>query len=229
MRSWWRQFADEIALLARATGRLFGPRHAEHGWLFLGLLLAGFAVAAGLVYASRTAPEIARLPAGAAAAPLFEDITRPVRELPRRFRANTHLPHRPEKRVVGPLDAGRFSAETDLIRIEDARVWWESDNDRDDVEDDHLFHPAMETPLLRLVELVSRQGGTLKVHDAYRPEGVHAKISFHKVGRAADLTCDELGLEKLAMLCWAAGFDWVYHEAPKRGGAHVHVSVKAAP
>ncbi len=88
------------------------------------------------------------------------------------------------------------------------------------------MHHAIETPLRLLIELVHREGGTLEIHDAYRPEGVHNARSLHKEGRALDMTCDELGLERLACLCWAAGFDWVYYEASARGGAHVHCSVK---
>jgi D-alanyl-D-alanine dipeptidase len=119
-----------------------------------------------------------------------------------------------------------FLAQYDLVRIDDPRVWWESDNDHKDTEDDHLFHRAMEEPFRRLVELVHQAGGTLEVHDAYRPEGIHAPLSLHREGRAVDVTCDQLGLEKLAKLAWAAGFDWVYHEVPRRGGAHVHASVR---
>ena len=107
-------------------------------------------------------------------------------------------------------------------------MWWESDNDeaQGDTEDDHLVHYALEESLRRVIELVVQEGGTLEVHDAYRATGVHSPKSLHKQGRAVDLTCDELGLERLAILTWAAGFDWLYHEAPKRGGHHVHASVR---
>ena len=157
----------------------------------------------------------------------LEDLLEPVRQEPARFRARTHLPTRREDATSGAPQSGPFSEEKDLIRITDERVWWESDSDTNDTEDDHLMHAAMAEPMLRLIELVTRAGGTLEVHDAYRPEGVHAPKSLHREGRAVDLTCDQLGLEKLAKLAWAAGFDWVYYEAPKRGGAHVHASVKA--
>ncbi len=64
------------------------------------------------------------------------------------------------------------------------------------------------------------------MQDAYRPGGIHNPTSLHKEGRAIDITCKELSLEKLAKLCWAAGFDWVYHEVKAKLGAHVHCSVK---
>jgi hypothetical protein len=119
-----------------------------------------------------------------------------------------------------------FSPDRDLVRIEDDRVWWESEHDRNDTEDDHVFHYAMEEPLRRLIELVDKTNAKLKVQDAYRDQGIHAKESLHKQGRAVDLTAEGISLEKLAKLCWAAGFDWVYYESPRRGGAHVHASVR---
>jgi hypothetical protein len=117
-----------------------------------------------------------------------------------------------------------FSPGRDLTFIDDARVWWESDNDDGDNEDDHSIHKSLEIPLRRVIELVAARGATLKVQDAYRPAGIHNPRSLHKEGRAVDLTCDDMPLEDLAKLCWAAGFDWVYYET--RGGAHIHCSVK---
>jgi D-alanyl-D-alanine dipeptidase len=85
----------------------------------------------------------------------------------------------------------------------------------------------MLVPLARLIEMISARDATLKVQDAYRPGGkVHGSKSLHKEGRGIDLTCEEMSLEELARICWAAGFDWVYHEASAKGGAHVHCSVK---
>lgn len=149
-----------------------------------------------------------------------------VRPKPKDFRPDTYRPKQREGKTSGSIDLGSFSAGRDLVHVDDARVWWESDNDSGDTEDDHSMHRAMEAPLRRLIELVDRAGGTLKVQDAYRGSGVHNPRSLHKEGRALDLTCDELGLEELARLCWMAGFDWVYHEASSRGGSHVHVSIR---
>ncbi len=159
--------------------------------------------------------------------PQVRDLHEPVRDEPRNFRARTTLPAIKEEIASGGPSPRFFYPAKDLIRIEDARVWWESDNDKNDTEDDHVFHRAMEEPMRRLIELVVRAGGSLEVHDAYRPEGIHAPKSLHREGRAVDITCDDLGLEKLAKLAWAAGFDWVYFEVPRNGGAHVHASVKA--
>ena len=150
----------------------------------------------------------------------------PLREKPKRFPANTHRPGTGEGATSGSVDLGTFSAGRDLVHVDDPRVWWESDHDTNDTECDHSMHAAVEAPLRRLIELVDAAGGTLEVHDAYRAAGIHNPRSLHKEGRAVDLTCDELGLEELAKLCWVAGFDWVYHEAGAKGGAHVHCSVR---
>ena len=153
---------------------------------------------------------------------------RVVRRQPSRFPAGTHLPGKNELRACGEINLKTFSPTRDLIRFEDSRVWWESDNSRGP-EDDHMINHAMEEPLRKLVNLVAKRGGTLKVHDAYRATGVHLRNSLHKEGRAIDLTCDEFNLETLAKLCWAAGFDWVFYEGPnKKSGDHIHCSVKKA-
>ena len=52
------------------------------------------------------------------------------------------------------------------------------------------------------------------------------KTSLHKEGRAIDVTCDQMPLEELAKLCWISGFDWVYYEARKGKGPHIHCSVR---
>jgi len=150
----------------------------------------------------------------------------PRREKPDRFPGNTHRPAAGEGDTSGSIDLGTFSAGRDLVYVDDPRVWWESDHDTNDTECDHSMHAAVEAPLRRLIDLVDAAGGTLEVHDAYRAAGIHNPRSLHKEGRAVDLTCDALGLEELAKLCWVAGFDWVYHEAGARGGAHVHCSVR---
>ena len=136
------------------------------------------------------------------------------------------MPADKESKASGPINLGQFFPEYDLTRIDDERVWWESDHDVHDTEDDHIIHRSMEEPLKRLIEIIEEAGGKLKIQDTYRPSGIHAKHSLHKEGRAIDLTVEKLSLEKLAKLCWAAGFDWVYYEVPKKSGVHVHASVK---
>jgi hypothetical protein len=157
--------------------------------------------------------------------PPEEDLLAPVRPEPDQFRVNTYMPSRREGETSGSIELGTFSPGRDLVYVNDERVWWESDNDKGDTEDDHSMHQAIVLPLRRLIEMVAGNSATLKVQDAYRPSGVHNPRSLHLEGRALDLTCDDLGLEKLAKLCWAAGFDWVYYES-KAGGPHVHVSVQ---
>jgi len=136
------------------------------------------------------------------------------------------MPNLRESQASGSIDLASFSAGRDLTYVQDPRAWWESDNDTGDTECDHSVHCSVERPFLRLVNLVTEAGGTLKVQDCYRANGIHNPRSLHKEGRAIDVTCDELGLERLAKLCWAAGFDWVYHETPSSGGHHVHASVR---
>ncbi len=150
----------------------------------------------------------------------------PVRPITTSFRADTHRPPKPEGEISGKRDAELFSPGRDLVFVDDPRVYWESDNDENDDECDHSMHKSMEAPLRLLIELVHARGGTLEVQDCYRASGVHNARSLHKEGRAIDITCDELGLEKLSSLAWSSGFDWVYYEKSSRGGAHVHCSVK---
>ncbi len=211
---------------------VLGPPHrrttGEKIFLFsAGLLVLGLAMAATLFWSARRDTAVdPRLALLDNLLPRDVDLTLPARPEPKRFPARTCLPDQKEVLVCGePI--GRFFPRHDLVRVDDSRVWWESDYDKNDTEEDRLMHRAMEEPFRRLVELVVRAGGTLKVQDAYRAEGIHKTKSLHKEGRAIDVTCDELGLEKLAMLCWAAGFDWVFHEIPRNGGAHIHASVRA--
>jgi len=154
------------------------------------------------------------------------DLTKPVRSLPAHFRRNTYLPDIRESTASGAVNPELFSAGRDLVYVDDSRVWWESDNDANDTECDHSVHRSMQAPLRRLIELVDARAGVLEVQDSYRANGVHSSRSLHKEGRAIDITCDELGLEELAKLAWAAGFDWVYYEAKPKGGPHIHASVR---
>jgi hypothetical protein len=159
------------------------------------------------------------------------DYTKPVRKEPARFPARSHMPHTGEGATSGSIDLSTFDPERDLVWHDDDRVTWESDEDDEtgDDEDDHLMNKALYEPLRRLIELVDMNGGHLHVTDAYRhdPENrVHGSRSLHKEGRAVDMYTEDMSMERLAKLAWAAGFDWVYYEAPRRGGHHVHASVK---
>jgi len=219
------EFVNEFARLFRSI-RPIASSVPSPGRLALPLSTAGWTLLAlALIMVTRRpedAPPI--LPTPVASLP--DNIGNPVRPMPARFPPGSHLPRMPEKLVSGPIRLESFSPQYDLIRLEDSRIWWESDHDSNDVEDDHIIHRSLREPLERLAELVTRRGGRLKVQDAYRPVGVHSSGSLHKEGRAVDLTCDGISLEELARLCWAAGFDWVYYETPRRGGAHVHCSVR---
>jgi hypothetical protein len=149
-----------------------------------------------------------------------------IRSEPPSFPPGTHLPPIRELFVCGGIDLVNFSPSNELVRVDDDRVWWQSDNDPDTTEDDHLVHVSLEPHLRRLIELVHQCNGKLKVHDAYSLKNIHTPLSLHKEGRAIDVTADGLSLEKLAKLCWVAGFDWVYYEkGTGTRGAHIHCSV----
>lgn len=159
---------------------------------------------------------------------VFYPIDQPVRERLHQFKPNTCRPDGREGTVSGSIDLDTFS-EKWLAEIHDDRVWWESDHDRGDTENDHVMHKSMVEPFRRLVELVVAEEGSLEVHDAYRAKGIHSQRSLHREGRAIDLTCDDLGLERLAILCWSSGFDWVFYENKPKKGAHIHCSVRRKP
>jgi hypothetical protein len=161
------------------------------------------------------------------------DLHKPVRPAPASFPPDSNLPRGKETLASGPIDLASFNPTNDLVRFEDKRVWFESDNDHHtDDEDDHLIHRAMEVPLKRLVNLLEKKGGTLKIQDAYRhvdKNKIHLATSLHCEGRAVDLTCEKISLSDLAKLCWQAGFDFVLYEVPKKSGVHLHCSVKRSP
>ncbi len=158
------------------------------------------------------------------------DLFSPVRPAPASFPPDSNMPSGRESLHCGPIDLKTFDPKRDLIRFEDQRVWFESDHDTDDYEDDHMINRAVDIPLKRLVNLMEKRGATLKVQDAYRAISgdrmIHLENSLHREGRAVDLTSDQLSLGDLAKLCWQAGFDFVLYEVPKRGGQHLHCSVK---
>jgi hypothetical protein len=143
------------------------------------------------------------------------------------------MPSGKESKNSGPIDLKTFDPKRDLVRFDDPRVWFESDNDKDDTENDHMINRAVEIPLKRLVNLVEKKGGKLKVQEAFRAAGkdkmIHLEKSLHREGRAVDLTSEGLSLSQLAKLAWQAGFDFVLYEVPKRGGQHLHCSMKRLP
>jgi len=160
-------------------------------------------------------------PAVSVAAPLLL-----VRDLPEAFPLGKYMPNRREPDVCGAFDPDRFSPGRDLVYVDDVRAWWESDNDKNDDECDHTVHAALRPALERLIGLAAQRGAVLKIQDAYRPIGIHHPLSLHREGRAIDVTCDDIAMEELAALAWAAGFDWVLHERGNRAnGPHIHASV----
>jgi len=161
------------------------------------------------------------------------DLFNPVRPAPKSFPPDSNMPLGKESKNSGPIDLKTFDAKKDLVRFKDPRVWFESDHDKNDTEDDHMINRAVEIPLKRLVNLVEKKGGKLKVQEAYRAidpkKMIHMKKSLHREGRAVDLTSDGLSLSQLAKLAWQAGFDFVLYEVPPRGGQHLHCSMKRLP
>lgn len=208
-------------------------RYAQSGLVVVALFPTAMLLLGGMLIAGRSRDvdvEIPKLPKPTELlvlpSPPTQPLTTPVRDLLARFPSRSKMPSVSEGTASVSISKVDFSPQRDLVRVEDSRAWWESEHDRGDTEDDHMMHRALEEPLRRVIELVSKEGATLKIQDCYRESGVHSPNSLHKQGRAADLTCDDLGLERLAILCWSAGFDWVYYEAPRRGGHHIHVSVR---
>lgn len=181
----------------------------------------GCALFAAFVIHRRPEPVSTRRAAPAA-------IPRVPRKAPDRFPPGTHLPDCPEIEASGPINLESFSPEHDLVRMDNQEIWWESDHDGENSEDDHLMHRAVEPVLARLAQVVTARGATLKVHDAYRPHGGgHCATSLHKEGRAIDVTAEGLPLEELAKLCWMAEFDWVFNENMPNA-AHIHCSLRAS-
>lgn len=242
--------ASRPPLFPRESGR--GPRPFFRPGLFRVLRRAA-AVAAPAAALAIVAALAVRGCRGCAAGPepggvpaaAGPDLFSPVREAPESFPRNARLPGPSERECSGAIDLDTFSAGRDLVYVTDGRCWWESDNDaaENDVECDHTMHAALEIPFRRLVNLVAKAEGTnsqLRVQEAYRPTGVHSARSLHCEGRAIDLTLGRPGakesyrgaesaaaLERLAKLCWQAGFDWVYFENGGTG-PHVHASVRRA-
>ncbi len=161
------------------------------------------------------------------------DLFTPVRPAPASFPPDSNLPPGKEAKTSGAIDLKSFDPVRDLVRFDDPRVWFESDHDTDDTEDDHQVYWAAEIPLKRLVNLVEKNGGKLQVQEAYRPASperkIHLENSLHREGRAIDLTSENMSLSELAKLAWQAGFDYVLYEVPARGGPHLHCSVKRQP
>ena len=232
LRDCWQELRRLRDLVFDPIRRLFATSEkADRLALFAGLSSLALSLIITFILASRTRlPEVEPVPVPKVRRVTYANtVFKPVREIPKRFRANDRKPTQREKDASGVLGDAPFSPEFDLVRMEDKRVWWESDHDTNDTEDDHLFHRAMEEPFRRLVYLVTEKGATLKVQDVYRAEGVHHKNSLHKEGRGIDLTAKDMSLSQLAKLTWASGFDWVFYESPKGGGAHIHASVRAEP
>jgi hypothetical protein len=231
-RDLWAEWIRLIAVAAHPLRRPFSGKDSSNRLaLCAGLSSVAISLTVAFVLASKVRnPSVEPVPIPELNPGRYADrVFEAVRTIPVRFRANERMPTRSEKSSSGTLDDSNFHPEFDLVRIEDDRVWWESEHDKGDTEDDHLFHRVMEEPFRCLVHLVSESGATLKVQDVYRPEGVHHSKSLHKQGRAIDITAKDMSLSELGKLAWAAGFDWVFYESPRGGGAHIHASMRAAP
>ncbi len=229
-------------ILKPETFRDFGEPNAFKIWMKWAMAAAGAVCAGGLLICAciegcrRESPPPERPAAPETEPPGTEptpDLHRPVRDAPAAFPPDSNLPRGKEIYASGPIDLKTFDPRRDLVRFEDPRVWFESDHDgHTDDEDDHLIHRAMEVPLRRLVNLLEKKNGKLKVQDAFRhadKNRIHMARSLHCEGRAIDLTGEGVTLSDLAKLCWQAGFDFVLYEVPRSSGVHLHGSVKRAP
>lgn len=221
----------------------FGERDAFSTWMRGALLLATAVCVAGLAVCVVLEGCDKRVPAGERQKPRVAeeqkkpepppDLHTPVRPAPASFPPDSNLPRGKEIYASGPIDLKTFNPSNMLVRFVDARVWFESDGDHPgEEEDDHVIHSAVEVPLKRLVNLLEKKGGKLKIHEAYRAADrnkVHLTTSLHGEGRALDLTCEKLSLSDLAKLAWQSGFDFVLYEKPRKSGVHLHCSVKRSP
>jgi len=226
LKHWLHEYRQALTacLVVAFSPALSGARSCRHPRFYRLATTAGvLSVAVVLLWILLNPPDVGVTPRPTLPAGRRGPAIRPV---PLHFPPGTHLPRIPERLASGPISPATFSPEHDLVLFDDPRVWWESDHDCGDTENDHLMYPALVPPLKRLIELVEKHGGHLKVHDAYRADGVHSPRSLHKEGRAVDLTCSGLPLEDLARFAWAAGFDWVYYEHHRGGGDHIHCSVR---
>lgn len=227
----------------RTTFKDFGERDAFNVWMKGAMVVAASVCVIGLAVClafegcgkkrpadAKPKPEEAKESKPPAPPP---DLHNPVRPAPAAFPPDSNLPRGKESLASGPIDLKSFNPTNDLVRFADARVWFESDHDHHtDDEDDHIIHQAVEVPLMRLVNLLEKKGGKLKIQEAYRAADknrIHLDISLHCEGRAVDLTCEKVGLGDLAKLAWQAGFDFVLYEVPKKSGVHLHCSVKRSP
>ena len=224
----------------------FGEQGSFHAWMKYAVVTAVLVCVVGVAVCflvewrgkSKAAPNV---PKGAETEDTAQtaesqqpppDLHNPVRPAPATFPVDSNMPTGREVFASGPIDLATFNPDKDLVRFEDKRVWFESDNKKNPEEDDHIIHRAMEVPLKRLVNLLEKKDAKakLKVHDAYRPTGIHLEKSLHREGRAIDLTSEKVSLSELAKLAWQAGFDFVLYEKPgKSGGEHLHCSVKRSP
>lgn len=221
----------------------FSERGAFNAWMRAAMIVAGVLLVIALLLCfifrpgSSSAPTTADEQQESKTAEQQEapapDLFNPVRPAPAAFPPDSNMPRGKESLNVGAIDLKTFNEKRDLVRFEDKRVWFNSDAKmREDKEDDHLIHRSMEVPLKRLVNLVEKKKGKLKIHDAYRhtdKNTIHTTVSLHCEGRAIDLTVENISLSELAKLTWQAGFDFVLYEKPRRSGEHIHASVKRQP
>lgn len=158
------------------------------------------------------------------------DLFNPVRPAPASFPPASNMPRGKESKHSGAIDLKTFRPDRDLVRFEDARVLFANDSDNKGDKAGQLIHIAVETPLKRLVNLVEKRGGKLKLHAGYcaadQKKTIYLENSLHREGRAVSLTSAGMSLSELAKLCWQAGFDFVLYEVPADGKGHLHCSVK---
>jgi hypothetical protein len=221
----------------------FSEPDAFRIWMRGAVIFAGLACVAALALClaaescGKRAPAVKKAPEAVEKKPPATppDLHSPVRAAPASFPPDSNLPRGKEIYASGPIDAEHFSPTNDLVRFEDKRVWFESDQHKGvkgEDEDDHMIHRALEVPLKRLVNLTEKKRGTLKIHEAYRAaekSKIHLVTSLHGEGRALDLTSETLSLTELAKLAWQSGFDFVLYEKPRKSGVHLHCSVKRSP
>ena len=143
---------------------------------------------------------------------------------PRELRVKQYYPNRPQREVVGKSEEHLASSSPHLIYNRNRSIDFK---DEEGTGADRFMTRRLAERLNLLAKLVRHEWpeSTLRVTEAWDPEGEHKRDSTHYEGRAADLTLKPRELDKygrLAGLAVQAGFDWVYFENPY----HIHASVK---
>jgi len=144
-----------------------------------------------------------------------------------------------ETETAGPMACRieRYSpAFYQLVSSYDSRVLWSDGEQPPYNDEDHMMHPAMLDPFVKLIDLVQAEWGgetQIMVTETYdslldhnlAQQNRNLKYSLHFEGRSIDMVPwppDSTRVGRLCALAHIAGFDWVHNEDD-----HCHATVTA--